>query len=380
MRGFEEPQYYKIDPDQFGEIMQKELDSSYYAGYHRVSITHLNAAHLISNQPKSELPATVQNLLMHTLNELMPLGILSINQLNDAYAVLQKIKPLLENDPMDEKTIAELSTQFYKMIPHNGTKERRKPIGDIEFYKMKERMIEHLRSVLEAIQAGPICGMNSLDYLYQFWMKTNLQPLDSTSDQFKAIKSCIDNGQHQNDNDLFEIETIFKVEPNSPFNFQSDATDRYLIHSTYPSNVFGILRDVLVVSPDHVHGFGRSLGDGIYFYDAAAMALNRFSHDTIHHGILFVCRVKLGEICHMENVQGEIPVKAEGFDSVLLKGSKYFDGFNDVIPLNDASIANANVPKIYGEKKDSLYNQYLAFNSEQVNVEYLLHLKKVDQS
>lgn len=63
------------------EEFVRKMDAHANTAY-RLSATHLNARHLVYNQPKSKLPDAVYDLLIFLLDNTMPLGILSLDQLN----------------------------------------------------------------------------------------------------------------------------------------------------------------------------------------------------------------------------------------------------------------------------------------------------------
>lgn len=359
-----------MNHEEFTRKIQDEMKH-----FHRLSITHMNAEHFVYNQPGSMLPETVQRLLMFLLNELMPFGILNFEQLNNAHKTLETIEQRLSTGA----DVTELSNQFYEMIPHDGISALRPLLNTAGLCNSKKNLIDRLRSQLEPLHAGLASDMNPLDYFSRFWLKTQLKPLEHSTDEFRALEMFVKNTQHANDDPFFVIENIFKIYSTSQFE-ANDEDDCYLVHATHLSNVFGILRDGLMISPGHLHRFGNRLGKGIYFSDVAAIALSR--HQSAEDSLLFVCRVRLGKVkCipsdgHFD--RKTLPSKGDGFDSILSFGAEYSNVVNETMQLNGASISCGRLPSRDSsiEKMQAWYNRYMVFDSDQVKVEYLLHLKK----
>lgn len=367
----------------------EELITSEGRGY-RLSTTHMNARHFIHGQPESALPGAVQNLLLFLLDAVMPLGIPNFDQLNDANKVLQMIEYHLrmgngsDIQNISNSDIQNLSNSFYSMVPHSGVSDRRQLIDNEKWLKMKKLMVAHLRSVLESLYAGLACNnLNPIDYFCSYWLKTELRPIDRSSDEFTMINTFINNTQHADDAARWQISEIFEVESQASNNFNSNLENhRYLIHSTYPDNILGILRNGLVANPGHVHSFNRYLGDGIYFWDAAGIALEKFKHETIQTAILPLCRVAFGKGIifgpnESFNQNDYLHLRAEGkMDSVISKAAVYPEFF-EAIEWNGASIPTGTFLSRNGSSQQHQYNRYMVFDAQQVKVEYILRLEKI---
>lgn len=377
MRGFSQSENLRrrrMNCQQFLKLIDEESKHRY-----RLSITHLNFTHFLHNHTKSKCVEKVKNVFIFLMNDLMPVGILSIDQLNEADDTLEMIESFINDAEEHQTTIEELSAQFYSMISHSGEHSRRPSINTIKLFKMKKAMIKYLRSVLEPLHTAS--KMNPLDYFYRSWLNAELHPLLESSLEFNALKECIENTQHEKRS--FELETILKVDAGASAEFEMDVTDRYLIHSTYPSNILLILRDGLMVKPDHIHSFNNRLGKGIYFWDAAEIALKRFNHETIAEAILLVCRVKLGKQKLLPSegdfTVTDLSVEGASFDSIFSAGSKFSQIPNEQIKLNDISMANGKLADLHPSDGQADYNRYMVFNNNQVKVEYLLHFKRKKQ-
>lgn len=362
--------------DEFDQFINQQMQNM---DYNQLYISHLNIRHFLHDQPESELPRRNRNFLIYLLDEVMPFGIFEPCHLVHANDILELIKVLNDGDA----SIINLSNQFYATIPHSGDRARRPIINNIELYNQKTRMVEHLKSIVMSLRGGLELSISPLDHFNQNWLKSEFQRISRKKATFKVLENFINSTQHDHDEIYFEMERVFKVRSKAHSKFNNELGDHhYLIHSTYPSNVLGILRDGLMIAPGHVQGFNSFLGDGIYFWDAAAIALDRFKNSLTKDGILLVCRVALAK-CHFVGPQGSfnkrnLPCPGDGYNSIVSSGLKYSRDQSNGLTLDGAQIPLVNLPKkCSSSKSQAYYNRYMVFEPNQVKVDYILCLKKI---
>lgn len=378
------------------DAMDYFVDDDIESGYHRMSIEYANADHYVHGRPASELPMPVQNLLKYLLNEFMPLGILSHKEIRGAEEMLDKIRErirIAEEDSTDDEDnsleedegLAEMSNKFYQMIPHVGGDKRRPIIQTEDICEAKEQFLRRFKSALNCLLGWKRSVINPLDYLCEKWFGTEFKPLEFDSDEFKLLNDCMQRTQHLNDCVRFNVDNIFEViDSEANNNSESDiGNHRYLFHTTYANNLFGILKEGLLVAPQHVHSVNRFLGKGIYFWDSAAAALKIFRSDRFSEGVILVCRVAQGtvqEVPFMPFLKyGEEYPWTDGFDSLSLKGRKHFETkFKERI-LNGCNMYFGKLGRrsIDDDAKYDLYNRYLVKNEDQVRIDYLIKVRKV---
>lgn len=360
--------------DEFIKRQKSEMD------FNELYISHLNMRHLLHDQPQSELPRRNRNFLIYLLDEVMPFGIFQPCHLMQANNILQLIKLLID----EGASMVGLSNQFYTTLPHSGDRARRPHIDDIPVYEQKIRLVEHLKSIVSSLREGVAELMISpLDHFSRNWLKSEFQRIPRKNATFKVLETFISSTQHDHDGIYFEMERVFKIRSNAHSNFNNElANHHYLIHSTYPSNVLGILRDGLMIAPGHVQGFNSFLGNGIYFWDAAAIALDRFKNIANKDGILLFCRVALAHR-HSVGPQGSfnvrnLPSRGGEYHSIVSSGLKYSRDRSNGLTLDGAEIPLVNLPKKCSSiKSQADYNRYLVFEPNQVKVDYILCLKKI---
>lgn len=369
--------YRQMDTEyEFDEFIKRQKNGM---DYNQLNISHLNMRHLLHDRPQSELPRRNRNFLIYLLDEVMPFGIFKPCHLMQANSILQLIKLLID----EGASMVELSNQFYATLPHSGDRARRPIIDDIPVYDQKIRLVEHLESIVSSLREGVELSINPLDHFSRNWLKSEFQRIPRKNATFKVLETFIDSTQHDHDGIYFEMERVFKIRSNAHSNFNNElANHHYLIHSTYPSNVLGILRDGLMIAPSHVQGFNSFLGNGIYFWDAAAIALDRFKNVLHKDGILLVCRVALG---HCQSVgpqgsfnNGNLPSSGGEYHSIVSSGLKHKRDRSNGLILDDAEIPLVKLPKKCSSiKSQADYNRYMVFEPNQVKVDYILCLKKI---
>lgn len=346
--------------------------------FYHVKIEFINANHLVYGQPASQLPETVITLLMHLLDEYLPNGILSLEEIFRAENILHEIKgKLLENQQVDTN----LSEQFYQIIPQNGSPERLQIINNRTMYRNKIVVLDCLRSALKAIYAGVRnIEMNPIDYFTRYWLRTELNELDPTRIEFQTLHQCTARTQHPNER-RYRLSKALKVTSSADIEFNNEALNQCLLyHFTFPCNILGILREGLQVAPQHIYSRNRFFGDGIYFWDCASMALSGFDDLPVEMlPILLVCRVALGsiaEVPHMYLEHGNVLQLPNGNDSFFCKGSHFPNVQSNSVDLDNAKMFCGSIASSGANASFDSYNKYMVQNRQQVKVEYILQFEK----
>lgn len=339
-------------------------------------IKFINAKHLNFNRPESHLPIPVRRLLMFLLDEYMPTGILHIDQINSAEDILNEIhQNLLRNQAVQRN----LSKAFYELIPQNGDCRRLEIITTPRLYRNKIEVVSSLRSAVESIYAALETENNPIDYFKRYWLRTEFRRIEPESEEFQILSRCMTATQHPNE-PVLPIRYAFKVTSAADIEFARDMENqRLLIHFTYPCNILGILRDGLQVAPRHVFSRNRFLGQGIYFWDCASMALEGFRNFPRKKLVLLVCRVALGNlqrVPHMYLDGDEVLEVPNDTNSLVCEGHRFSQVADKTIDLNGAKICCGQVDKIFGAKSFDDYNKYMILRKNQVKIEYILQFER----
>lgn len=345
--------------------------------WRRLSIDYLNTNHLLYNQPETNLSSIVFDSMKLWLDKYMPLGIMPSSEIIRINEVLDEIDSEI-NGERDEEKIKKLSDEYYVIIPWVGSGQSRCPIDTTELLQSRREKLHRFRDTIDALHRGRDSTENPLDYFCREWLNISITPIENeTSEEYQILRECIDRTQH---NDQFQIENILKIAYLNDVDFQSDLDDQcYLYHSTYINNLIGILKDGLMVAPNHAYSCNRYFGPGIYFSDAAAMVLKKFGSNNFNCGIILVCRVALGkrQDAKMNKLtDGKYPWE-DDTNSLVYEGRKFANTKDEHRVLNNAKIFNGELKKctdvIYGL---DIYNEYIVKNENQVRIDYVIKLKK----
>lgn len=379
----------------FDNLVQSDVN----CGFYKMSIAYLNARHYMFDQTDSELQPDVKNFLLYLIDEYMPLGILDMKEIANAEQLLTEIyemikmmefhelqsefhKPHLLNDVCSYRS---LSDQFYRMIPHAGGDQRRPLINNYKIWNAKYELLIQMKSALNVLHEAHGNTFNPLDYFCERWLKSTFKVCKRNSKNFQTIANCIKRTQHLRDAVLFNIENIFVVNSRAHANFNDEIPNhRYLFHSTYANNILGILRKGLLVAPNYVHSVNRFFGNGIYFWDSAAAALNIFRSNSFSEGIILVCRVALGKIQRVSDMpylkHGQKYPWEDGYDSLFFRSKIYPESRNAKQYINGVPIYCGQMPTYSIEDYDfhryERYNEYIVKNANQIKIDYIIQLRK----
>lgn len=365
------------------DAFRSYIDGS--VGFHNVRVMYMNAEHLCIGQPESLLP-DIKPLLMYLLNEYMPTGILRTEEVESADNILHQIKILFYENRAVESVLSNLSDRFYECIPQNGLTKRLQTINNLQMYRNKVEVLIRLRSALESLSAGVQSTLNPIDYFGRYWLRSYIHKIRPDHGEFQALNECTTNTQHPNDRE-FTLTNVFKVssEADSIY-FRSDIPNPTLLyHFTFPCNIPGILREGLMVAPNHIYSGNRYLGRGIYFWDCASMALKGFRN--LNTAVLLVCRVALGNIQEEHDQyldKDEVLPLGPTMHSILCQGSTFHATRAQNIEIGGSSMYSGRIAEV--EKGFPLsermveYNRYLIQQNNQVKVEYILQFEKVNKS
>lgn len=222
---------------------------------------------------------------------------------------------------------------------------------------------------------------NSIDHFVIKFLRAEITVVDDESEEFQVLNEVVENTQHSNCPRQFRLDEVFKVSLNKKFHSKT-SNHHYLLHYTFPNNLLGILRDGLLVAPDHIDSVLRRFGKGIYFWNAVANAGPQYaSMKTIY---IVVCRVALGRIEKLSNSFKITEIKAilqkTGADSGFREGcySAYRTVRDKEINLNGANIFTGQIGNTHNKKKSwNNYDEYVVASADQVKVEFILKLKKI---
>ncbi|XP_034111953.2 poly [ADP-ribose] polymerase [Drosophila nasuta] len=356
----------------------------------------LENAEQVSHIP-SKLDIALQNLIklifdvdsmkktmveFHIDMEKMPLGKLSLKQLQSAYNVINEIYELILKQASNARFI-DASNRFYTLIPHNFGVNAPPLIETVEQVESLRQMLDSLSEIEVAYNIikneNNVDNINPVDKHYE-QLKTHLVSLDKKSDEFVILNNYVQN-THASTHSSYELEVIdvFKVSRQGEARrfkpFKKLHNRKLLWHGSRLTNFVGILSHGLKIAPPEAPPTGYMFGKGIYFADMVSKSANYCCTSQQNStGLMLLSEVALGDMmeCTSAKYVKQLPKD---------KHSCYGRGRTMPNP-KESHIRDDGVEIPLGKpitddalKSSLLYNEFIVYDVAQVNVQYLFRLE-----
>lgn len=345
-------------------VLKKQLD-----GYTLMTMKYLNTRHFVVGCPASKLPVAVQDLLCDLIDGYFIVGIPEMHYLDEAENVILTARSaILRDEPLEK----EHSYRFYEIIPHKGDQRRRPVLDNVEICDSKLSYMERMKATLQHLLIAQKSDQeNPLDDFLANWLKTGITVLARNSDEFQVLNNVATRTQHPEPYNQFSVSEIFKVNGGKAL---IGTNHRYLFHHTFVSNVAAILREGLLLAPDHIHSVFREFGKGIYFLNAVAKAgLQYKPREPVY---ILVCRVALGKVktikppyCHSRDELVHLDNMDSGFCAESSGTVR-----NEDADLNGAKIYCGQIGEFINNDWSN-YDRYVIPNESQTKIDYIMKLE-----
>lgn len=322
--------------------------------------------------------------MMKTLIEMeidvnkMPLGNLSQNTITLGFKALNEIENAIKNQQIDD--LLKLTNKFYTIIPHVFDKEM--PIINNE--KILKEKIDMLSSLRDMETATTLMKENdqetneTIDNNYKK-LNTNILPLNQDSEEYKMCeKYLLQTHGETHKNFSSEVLDVFKIERNGELEhfkpWKNDENRKLLWHGSRTTNFVGILSQGLRIAPPEAPCTGYMFGKGVYFADMCSKSAQycRTTPDN-NIGVMLLCEVALGKEYELKNAK-YMDQPPKGTQSTKGLG-KYIPDPKETIKLQDGIQVPLGKPVDSGVKSDLLYNEFIVYDTAQINIKYLLKVK-----
>ncbi|XP_036122659.1 protein mono-ADP-ribosyltransferase PARP3 [Molossus molossus] len=317
----------------------------------------------------------------------MPLGKLSKQQIARGFEALEALEEALRAPTDGGRSLEELSSHFYTVIPHNFGRSRPPPINSLELLQAKKDMLLVLADIelAQTLQAAPEEEEevpevpHPLDRDYQL-LKCQLQLLDPEETEYKVVHTYLT--QTGNNYRCPALQHVWKVKREGEGDrFQAHyklGNRKLLWHGTNVAVVAAILTSGLRIMP---HSGGR-VGKGIYFASEnskSAGYVTGMSCGAHHIGYMFLSEVALGREHHITSDDSSLKQPPPGFDSVIARGHTEPDPTQDTeLELDGQRVAvPQGRPAPCPEFRHSSFSQseYLIYQESQCCLRYLLEVR-----
>lgn len=290
-----------------------------------------------------------------------PLGVLTIEQINQGEDVLQRIHQELNSERPRTERLEQLTSEYYTKIPHRIGRSKvamkQAVINHIDKYKAEMDLIGLMKDMLQvdSVDEMPshenVFHTNDVDLKYKA-LGARLTPLDPNSKEYKdlvlyfkktesaGLGAWAHRGKRPSDIPQptgplsVKIHNIFEVYNEGPRKAYDNSVgnEHLLYHGSRLCNFVGLLSRGLLM-PDAVTAMGIPrtdfgwLGAGIYFGDCfstAAQYCTITGKGSKRTKLMLIARVSLGKWGEQLKRDGKIRTPHPGCDS--LHGNPHLPG------------------------------------------------------
>lgn len=314
--------------------------------------------------------------------EKMPLGKLSLKQLQAAYLVVTEIYELIQSNVSNTRFI-DASNRFYTLIPHSFGVQAPPLITTSEQVESLRQMLDSLSEIEIAYNLikneNTVDNINPLDKHYE-QLKTNFTPVDKNSEEFELLSKYVQN-THAATHSSYELEIIdvFKVSRQGEARrykpFKKLHNRKLLWHGSRLTNFVGILSHGLKIAPPEAPPTGYMFGKGIYFADMVSKSANYCCTSMQNStGLMLLSEVALGDMmeCTAAKYVEKLP---KGKHSCYGKGRTMPDPKESVLREDGVEIPLGKPITNESLKSSLLYNEFIVYDIAQVNVQYMFRLE-----
>lgn len=280
-----------------------------------------------------------------------PLGIVTIDSINEARALLQRIGKHVSGQDFTSPEIKELVASYLMLIPQKVGRKL-----DVQALLPNDEAIEKQAGILDDLES-------SIEQVAQ--LKVQKGQEDEVEPEIEKVFSCeIDveedpailaeierfyrsTEQKIHDSYGFKISRVFRVKIDEMHEaYENDGAKvgnvSLLWHGSRPGNLLSILKSGLMIPKSTAgHVCGRNFGDGVYFSDQSTKSLNYatgwWAGENSDKCFMFLADVAMGKAYIAKSSGETFPV--DGYDSCFAKGGvTRFDWDNGRKLLNNEMI------------------------------------------
>ncbi|PRP74326.1 hypothetical protein PROFUN_16306, partial [Planoprotostelium fungivorum] len=321
----------------------------------------------------------------------LPAGRVNSSTIQEAFEILKKIED--DQITLEELTeqghnwqskemkdanerIAQLSNDFFMLIPHNLSEVSQRSISSEGQLEEKTKLLERLRDIGTAVDLissppGFSQGVPRLDAI-SYGLNTRITALEATDRRFTMLTEWARRTQGglrmKNVFAVSRNEEMSRFEPWRQQRIRDTGTttpnNLLLFHGTKVSNMLGILRHGLRIAPPNAPRTGLAFGKGVYFSDAFAK-----SRGYSDGNYMFVCEVAVGKPKELHSgLYMEKP--EEGFDSTKGVGRQQPESESIAIQNNGVGIPSGTIETVQGPWLG--YNEFIVYDESRVKIKYII--------
>ena len=351
----------------------------------------------------------------------MPLGRISAKMIKDGYAILRKLESQLCSGKVSRNDLIDLSNKFYTLIPHNFgfSKGVHYIIDSLSILKEKIDLLETLSQIRESndemdriveMHKKEIVRANPVDEKYGL-LGYEVSSLDSKCDEFDMIRLYKERTQGPTHGTRTVIRNVYKLgrKMGNKTGTKNLKNKQLLWHGSRLTNWHSILSHGLKIAPPEAPHTGFMFDKGIYTADCYSKSAQYCYGSIGQRGLIVLCEVSLGNpmeaLVADYEASKKVGSKASGFQSTKGVGryrpnEAQFKTMSDgvVVPMGElidtqttekaepvtfqnrgarTSSRLASFAPVMGANGSLLYNEYVVYDINQVEMKYLVEIEFV---
>lgn len=312
----------------------------------------------------------------------MPLGKLSKNQIELAYKCLTESQTYFQEGKSGAKVL-DVSNRFFTLIPHDFGMKTPPLLDNEDIINNKVKMLDNLLEIEIAyslLKGGS--SDNEIDPLDKHYdsLKADIKEIPEDSEEYKIVNDYIKNTHAKTHSSYtLSIQQLFSVDREGekkkyrPFR---DLPNRQLLwHGSRRTNFAGIISQGLRIAPPEAPVTGYMFGKGVYFADMVSKSANYcYTSRTNNVGLLLLCEVALGNMYELKHAK-HITKLPPGKHSCKGLGKTSPDPSMTKTLADGVEIPFGNGVKTPVDQSSLLYNEYIVYDTAQINMKYLIQVK-----
>lgn len=318
----------------------------------------------------------MESMLMHydiDIKKLHPFKI-SYERITKAYNLVNMILKNLDHPEI----LNNLNTKYNKLIPrtHYESMNNTKLIGK------NINMLNDLLYISHGLYENYLIKKGDSYSNIYCHLKTKIEPLDTNDNMYPILQNYIQSTksmEHQLDIQIIDIYIIDRDFERNIYSLYSKTFENkmLLFHGICLTNIIGVLKNGLKMDLIKVNREDKMFGQGIYFTNCSTKCVqNCMYYLTDNLVCFFIAEVALGNILERNTTNMVLTSKNLPKEFQSIKGN----GRNTIKNYN--LVDNIQIPfghPVTMEDRKLLYDEYVVYHEEQINLRYLVVAKIVEQ-
>lgn len=276
-----------------------------------------------------------------------PLGLVTLDGIQDARILLDDISPFVMDNDLDNEVLKQKVAEFCNIVPQNVGMRRgwhKVLFNGQKSLVQQNDILDSLEASLQQARTTPDNGKHERVFDVELDLIEDSKVIGKVRDVYNRTK-----GRHRDVASL-DVKRVYSVNlPSVAKSFAKDGKKvgniRNLWHGTSSANLLSIFKVGLIIPPARSgHVTGRAFGHGLYFSEMSSKSLRystgAWGQRSNGRFFMFLCDVAMGKpyiTTSLMQTQKEAP---RGYDSVWCKPGTVFR--NDEQIVYRTSQANLN--------------------------------------